>query len=92
MWGVPWFYGLDAGPAFFLGVIGILFIAALMTLKGYALWSAAKRSEIWWFVALLIFNTVGLLEAIYVIFFVKEWHKKRTSHHNHTDQSHHTHQ
>jgi methionyl-tRNA synthetase len=36
--------------------------------KGLALWHAARRSEKWWFVALLIINTVGILEIIYLLF------------------------
>jgi hypothetical protein len=33
-------------------------------------------------------NTAGILEAVYIIFFVKEWHKKRHGHTNH-DEDHH---
>ncbi|OQA53108.1 MAG: hypothetical protein BWY43_00181 [candidate division WS2 bacterium ADurb.Bin280] len=34
--------------------------------KGYALWKAAKNDSKPWFVALLIINTVGVLEIIYI--------------------------
>ena len=34
--------------------------------KGLALWRAAKRGEKWWFVALLLLNTMGILEIIYI--------------------------
>jgi methionyl-tRNA synthetase len=37
-----------------------------MIWKGIALWYAARRGEKGWFVALLILNTVGILEIIYV--------------------------
>lgn len=80
MWGAPWFYGLGAGPAIILSILGVAFIAALIALKGYALWTAAKKDQKWWFIAILIFNTVGILEAIYIIFFVKQWHKKHVHH------------
>jgi hypothetical protein len=46
--------------------------------KGFALWYAAKRDEKWWFIALLILNTAGILEIIYIFFIAKvpEFRKK----------------
>ena len=51
----------------------ILFALALWTLpwKGVALWRAAKRDEKKWFVALLLFNTLALLEIVYIFVFSK---------------------
>ncbi len=77
MYGAPWFYGFGGGVDFLLNLVAIILIIALVILKGYALWHAAKRDQKWWFVALLLINTAGILEAIYIIFFVKEWHKKK---------------
>lgn len=37
--------------------------------KGWALWRAAKRNSAWWFVALLIINTVGILDILYIFVF-----------------------
>lgn len=34
--------------------------------KGYALWLAARNNHTWWFVALLLLNTVAILEIIYI--------------------------
>lgn len=34
--------------------------------KGLALWHAAKRRQPWWFVGLLVINTMGILEIIYL--------------------------
>ena len=34
--------------------------------KGLALWHAARRGQPWWFLVLLLVNTLGLLEIIYV--------------------------
>jgi hypothetical protein len=34
--------------------------------KGIALWKSARRSETIWFVALLVLNTLGILEIIYI--------------------------
>lgn len=51
-----------------------IFVAiALWTIpwKGWALWKAAKRNEPWWFVIILVLNTVGILEIIYIFFVTK---------------------
>ena len=34
--------------------------------KGFALWRAARRGQKVWFVILLIVNTLGILEIIYI--------------------------
>ncbi len=54
-------------------IIWVIVIAGLWTLpwKGIALWKSARRNERWWFIALLIFNTVGLLEILYIFVFSK---------------------
>ncbi len=39
--------------------------------KGWALWLAAKRGEKWWFIALLVLNTVAILEIIYIFAIAK---------------------
>lgn len=43
--------------------------------KGFALWLAATRNEKWWFIAMLLINTVGLLEMFYIFMIAK--HKFR---------------
>jgi hypothetical protein len=40
--------------------------------KGLALWRAAKLGQKPWFVALLVINTVGILEILYLYFFSKK--------------------
>ena len=40
--------------------------------KGLALWRAAKNSQKYWFMALLVVNTMGILEIIYLKFFAKK--------------------
>jgi methionyl-tRNA synthetase len=51
--------------------IPLILIAVLWTvvLKGWALWSAARGGQKGWFIALLIVNTLGILEIIYLIWF-----------------------
>jgi hypothetical protein len=48
--------------------VAALAIVALWSLfwKGLALWHAARRGEAWWFVAILLINTLGLIEIFYL--------------------------
>ena len=64
------------GPEAIIGLSVLGFILAVwfvisLVLKGYALWTAAKRNEKWWFIALLVINTMGILELIYLLFIAK---------------------
>lgn len=87
-------YGMHA-PFWFLWapLLGLIFLGAL-ALKGYALWHAARRGETWWFVALLVINTMGILEIIYIAAVLKKFsggghHKKEEHHHEHHNHTHH---
>ena len=51
-------------------------VAGTLILKGIALWRAARRGEKSWFVALLVVNTLGILEAIYILFVSKDKEKE----------------
>lgn len=44
----------------------IALIIWILTWKGIALWKAARRGQLGWFIALLVLNTVGILEIIYI--------------------------
>ncbi len=59
---------------FFQGDQWLIFILVLWTLpwKGVALWKSARLSHKKWFVALLILNTVGILEILYIFVFSKK--------------------
>lgn len=58
------------------GLQAIWLIAVLMiwtvVWKGIALWKAAREGKSGWFVALLIINTVGILEILYIYVFSKK--------------------
>jgi len=43
----------------------------VMIWKGLALWRAAEHRARGWFIAILIVNTLGLLEIIYLFFVTK---------------------
>lgn len=49
----------------------ILFVWGLLW-KGLALWKSAKLNQRNWFVAILIINTFGILEIIYLFKFAKK--------------------
>ena len=54
------------------------FLVALVTIwaliwKGLALWKAAGLRQKYWFIAILIVNTLGLLEIIYLFFVAKNY-------------------
>jgi len=49
-----------------------LIIAWSIIWKAIAVWHAARNSQLGWFIALFIINTVGLLEIIYLVFFRKK--------------------
>ena len=51
-------------------------LAALWTIpwKGVALWKAAQAKQMGWFVAILILNTLAILEITYIFYFSKAEH------------------
>ena len=71
-------YGPSAGPlglGWFAGVGGLVLILLLIwsiAWKGLALWKAAREGSKVWFVVLLIVNTLGILEILYLYVFSKK--------------------
>lgn len=54
----------------------LLFIALLiwsLAWKGVALWKSARLSHKWWFIIILLANTVGILEIIYIYFVARKY-------------------
>ncbi len=51
--------------------IWILFLVVVWSTvwKGIALWKSAKRNSVLWFIILLVVNTVGILEILYIFLF-----------------------
>lgn len=51
----------------------VLFLIVAWTVpwKGFALWRAAKNSHKNWFIVLLVFNTLAILEIVYIFYFSK---------------------
>jgi len=64
LYGMPW-----ATP-----IMSFVFILMIWSLvwKGMALWKAARQGSTPWFVALLVINTAGILEILYLYVFSKK--------------------
>jgi len=41
--------------------------------KGLALWKAARNEQVWWFAAMLVINSLAILEILYIYI----WSKKK---------------
>jgi hypothetical protein len=61
-----WPFNSPAGAVF-------LAVVVLWSLfwKGCGLWHAARRGDAWWFTGILLINTLGILEIIYLFGFAK---------------------
>jgi hypothetical protein len=64
-WGMPW----HSAPWF--PVLLIILVLWSLFWKGLALWHSAKRRQPLWFVVILLVNTVGILELIYLFAIAK---------------------
>ncbi len=66
-------FGFIPGPGLspvFALVLTIIIVWSFIW-KGLALWRAARLGQSYWFVALLVLNTVGILEILYLFVFSK---------------------
>ena len=50
----------------------VILVAWSFIWKGFALWHSAKVDEKYWFVAILLLNTVGIAEIAYLFYFSKK--------------------
>jgi len=64
----PLFYSSSFSFTPFLSWLAPLLFWSLIW-KGIALWKAARNHHLYWYLALLILNTAGILEIIYLAFF-----------------------
>ena len=64
--------GSNFGSSATLSFILIIIVVWSLALKGVALWHAAGDREKYWFVAILVLNTVGILEIAYLFIFAKK--------------------
>lgn len=66
-WNSMELFGMSTLP--FVGILPLLLWS--LAWKGWALWLAARRGELVWFVVLLVVNTFGLLEIFYIFVIAK---------------------
>lgn len=62
-------------PPSFIAVAGLLLTALILwsiVWKGLALWKAAKEGNKAWFIILLVVNTVGILDILYLYVFSRK--------------------
>ena len=50
----------------------IILLVWMLFWKGIALWISAREEKKWWFWIILVFNTMGLLEIIYLFAVAKK--------------------
>lgn len=63
-----------------LGISTFLFVVILIwsaVWKLLALWKAARRNSVPWFIILFLVNTIGILEILYIFVFSECCGKKR---------------
>ena len=56
-------------PSF--GLVLILLMLWSLFWKGLALWHAGRRGQPWWFLIMLVVNSAGILEIIYLLLICK---------------------
>ena len=49
----------------------LLLVVWVLPWKGVALWKADQLKDKWWFIALLVLNTLAILEILYIFIFSK---------------------
>lgn len=69
IWGGPGF-GILGG--FMFGSFMLVLVVWTLYWKYQALWYAAKHDHRWWFIAMLVINTMGILEILYLYVFSKK--------------------
>lgn len=62
----PGIYGV------FTTIAILIIIAWTLPWKGVALWKSARNDQLAWFIVLLLVNTLGILEILYIFFFQKQ--------------------
>lgn len=70
-WAPYAFGGWMGGLGAFFGIFLLPLIIWSIFWKGWALWRAAKNDSQVWFIVLLILNTAGILDILYIFVFGK---------------------
>ena len=68
------YYALGIGRPDWIPLVGfglLVLIVWSIFWKGLALWHSGRRGQEWWFLILLLINTLGILEIIYLFAIIK---------------------
>lgn len=70
----------DFSPTDFVWIIPLFVVLFIweVVLKLLAMWKAAQRKELLWFVLIAIFNTLGILPLLYLII-TKDKNEEKTT-------------
>jgi len=60
-------------PAWLIAII----LVWILAWKGIALWKSARNNHLIWFIVLLLVNTIGILEILYIFIFSRLGRKKK---------------
>ena len=53
-------------------ILGVVIVIWVLFWKGYAVWTASKRGDKRWFIALLVLNTLSILDIFYLFYVAKK--------------------
>ncbi|MDO8601929.1 MAG: DUF5652 family protein [bacterium] len=83
-WGLGGWNMMGSFGLTFPGGLPLLSLLIIWSLawKGMALWKAARAGSSPWFVALLVINTLGILEILYIYVFSKKMSAISERHHH----------
>lgn len=67
-WGGPdmWFINAPFGVAALFGSLVLVGVLWSVAWKGLGLWHSSRNGDMWWFIAILLINTIGILEIVYL--------------------------
>ena len=65
----------DLQPSVLSYILLGIAIVWVMPWKAVALWRSARNGSVPWFIVLLVFNTLGILEILYIFWFGKKKEK-----------------
>jgi len=63
-------FGFGGPTGMYFAGFGLIMLWSLIW-KGLALYKAARRGEHWWFLGLMLVNTAGILDILYLYVFTK---------------------
>ncbi len=76
-WGTPGYNVFGSMMAGWVGLFLVPFLLWSLFWKGWALWRAAKNDAQVWFIVLLVVNTLGILDILYLFVFGKKSSRKK---------------